>query len=73
MMANAIITNPDSIPEKVKKDLAWSIVRDFHSAQAADHAAESWAQTFQQNRNVFEIELGRDCLRGRRQFAAQGK
>ena len=35
-------------PMKVKKDLAWSIVRDFHSAEAADHAAESWAKQFQQ-------------------------
>jgi tyrosyl-tRNA synthetase len=35
-------------PMKVKKDLAWSIVRDFHSAEAADAAAESWAQMFQQ-------------------------
>ena len=35
-------------PMKVKKDLAWSIVRDFHSAAAADSAAESWATQFQQ-------------------------
>src|ERR1700761_902464 len=35
-------------PMKVKKDLAWGIVRDFHSAEAADHAAESWARQFQQ-------------------------
>jgi tyrosyl-tRNA synthetase len=35
-------------PMKVKKDLAWSIVRDFHSAAAADTAAESWAKQFQQ-------------------------
>jgi tyrosyl-tRNA synthetase len=35
-------------PMKVKKDLAWSIVRGFHSAAAADAAAESWAKQFQQ-------------------------
>jgi tyrosyl-tRNA synthetase len=35
-------------PMKVKKDLAWGIVRDFHSAAAADAAAESWAKQFQQ-------------------------
>jgi tyrosyl-tRNA synthetase len=35
-------------PMKVKKDLALSITRDFHSAEAADHAAESWALQFQQ-------------------------
>jgi tyrosyl-tRNA synthetase len=35
-------------PMKAKKDLAWSIVRDFHSAVDADAAAESWARQFQQ-------------------------
>ncbi len=35
-------------PMKVKKDLAWGIVRDFHSAAAADAAAENWAKQFQQ-------------------------
>jgi tyrosyl-tRNA synthetase len=35
-------------PMKVKKDLAWGIVRDFHSAAEADAAAESWAKMFQQ-------------------------
>jgi tyrosyl-tRNA synthetase len=35
-------------PMKAKKDLAWSIVRDFHSAAEADTAAESWAKQFQQ-------------------------
>jgi tyrosyl-tRNA synthetase len=35
-------------PMKVKKDLAWSIVRDFHFAEAADAAAEGWAAQFQQ-------------------------
>jgi tyrosyl-tRNA synthetase len=35
-------------PMKAKKDLAWSIVCDFHSAAEADAAAESWAKQFQQ-------------------------
>jgi tyrosyl-tRNA synthetase len=35
-------------PMKVKKDLAWGIVRDFHSAAEADAAAENWALQFQQ-------------------------
>jgi tyrosyl-tRNA synthetase len=35
-------------PMKVKKDLAWGIVRDFHSASEADAAAEGWAKQFQQ-------------------------
>ncbi len=35
-------------PMQAKKNLAWGIVRDFHSAEEADAAAESWAKTFQQ-------------------------
>jgi hypothetical protein len=35
-------------PMQAKKDLAWGIVRDFHSAAEADAAAESWAKQFQQ-------------------------
>jgi tyrosyl-tRNA synthetase len=35
-------------PMQAKKDLAWGIVRDFHGAEAADAAAESWAKQFQQ-------------------------
>ena len=35
-------------PMKAKKDLAWGIVRDFHSAAEADAAAENWAKQFQQ-------------------------
>ncbi len=33
---------------QAKKNLAWTIVRDFHSAAEADAAAESWAKKFQQ-------------------------
>ena len=35
-------------PMKVKKNLAETITADFHSAEAARHAAESWATQFQQ-------------------------
>jgi tyrosyl-tRNA synthetase len=35
-------------PMQAKKDLAWGIVRDFHTAADADAAAESWARQFQQ-------------------------
>jgi tyrosyl-tRNA synthetase len=35
-------------PMQAKKNLAWAITRDFHSAEAADLAAENWAKQFQQ-------------------------
>jgi tyrosyl-tRNA synthetase len=35
-------------PMQAKKDLAHTITAGFHSAAAADHAAESWATQFQQ-------------------------
>ncbi len=35
-------------PMQAKKDLAWTITRDFHSKEEADTAAESWAKMFQQ-------------------------
>jgi tyrosyl-tRNA synthetase len=35
-------------PMQAKKDLAHAITTDFHSAAEADHAAQSWATTFQQ-------------------------
>ena len=54
-------------PMKAKKDLAWGIVRDFHSAAEADAAAESWARQFQQravaaDAPVVEISLASDGL-----------
>jgi tyrosyl-tRNA synthetase len=54
-------------PMKVKKDLAWGIVRDFHSSAEADAAAESWALQFQQravaaDAPVVEISLSSDGL-----------
>jgi len=35
-------------PMQAKKNLSWGIVRDFHSSEAADAAAENWAKQFQQ-------------------------
>ena len=35
-------------PMQAKKNLAWAITKDFHSAEAADAAAEGWARMFQQ-------------------------
>jgi tyrosyl-tRNA synthetase len=35
-------------PMQAKKNLAWGIVRDFHSSVEADAAAENWAKMFQQ-------------------------
>jgi tyrosyl-tRNA synthetase len=54
-------------PMKVKKDLAWGIVRDFHSAADADAAAENWAKQFQQravatDAPVVEISLATEGL-----------
>ncbi|HEV2646760.1 MAG TPA: tyrosine--tRNA ligase [Acidobacteriaceae bacterium] len=54
-------------PMQAKKNLAWSIVRDFHSPAEADSAAESWAQQFQQrtvtsDAPVVEISLATEGL-----------
>jgi tyrosyl-tRNA synthetase len=50
-------------PMQAKKNLAYAITRDFHSAEAADAAAENWATQFQQ-RSVSEdvpvIQISRD-------------
>jgi tyrosyl-tRNA synthetase len=44
----AEVTLGKTHPMQAKKDLAHSITADFHSKEAADHAAESWATQFQQ-------------------------
>jgi tyrosyl-tRNA synthetase len=54
-------------PMRAKKNLAWTITKDFHSAAEADAAAESWAKVFQQRGvsedvPVVEISLGADGL-----------
>jgi tyrosyl-tRNA synthetase len=43
-------------PMQAKKNLAWGITRDFHSAEAADAAAESWAKQFQQKAVAEDVE-----------------
>jgi tyrosyl-tRNA synthetase len=43
-------------PMKAKKDLAWGIVRDFHSAAEADAAAQNWAKQFQQGGTSEDLE-----------------
>jgi tyrosyl-tRNA synthetase len=35
-------------PMQAKKNLAWTITRDFHSTASADAAGENWAKLFQQ-------------------------
>ena len=52
-------------PMQAKKNLAWGIVRDFHSAAEADAAAEGWARQFQQRAvsedlPVVEVSIGRN-------------
>jgi tyrosyl-tRNA synthetase len=54
-------------PMQAKKNLAWGIVRDFHSAADADAAAESWAKQFQQrgvasDAPVVEVSLATEGL-----------
>jgi tyrosyl-tRNA synthetase len=43
-------------PMALKKELARSIVADFHSTQAATQAAEDWAKQFQRDQVPEEIE-----------------
>jgi len=42
-------------PMESKKELAWRIVKDFHSSQAADAAMGDWATQFQFRRTPEEI------------------
>jgi tyrosyl-tRNA synthetase len=43
-------------PMQAKKDLAWTITRDFHSKEEADAAAENWARQFQQKEIATDLE-----------------
>jgi tyrosyl-tRNA synthetase len=43
-------------PMTLKKELARSIVADFHSAEAATRAAEDWAKQFQKDQVPEEVE-----------------
>jgi tyrosyl-tRNA synthetase len=54
-------------PMQAKKNLAWSIVRDFHTATDADVAGENWAKQFQQravaeDAPVVKVSLAADGL-----------
>ena len=54
-------------PMRAKKDLAWTITRDFHSKEEANAAAESWAKMFQQRGvsedvPVVKVSLGEEGL-----------
>ena len=46
---------------QAKKDLAQRIVRDFHSAEAAQKAAEDWAKQFQKDEVPEEAEAMITC------------
>ena len=61
------VTSGKLHPMQAKKNLAWTIVRDFHSAEEADAAAEGWAKMFQQRGvsedvPVVEVSLGAEGL-----------
>ncbi len=43
-------------PMQLKKDLARRIVADFHSAEAAERAAEGWAKQFQRDEVPEDVE-----------------
>jgi len=63
----AEVTDGSLHPMQAKKNLAWGIVRDFHSDTAADAAAENWAKQFQQravaeDAPVVKISLAADGL-----------
>jgi tyrosyl-tRNA synthetase len=54
-------------PMQAKKNLAWTITRDFHSKEEADAAADGWAKMFQQRGvsedvPVVEISLSAEGL-----------
>jgi tyrosyl-tRNA synthetase len=53
-------------PMQAKKDLAQRIVKDFHSADAAEQAAEDWAKQFQKNEtpeSIGQVEIRLDEVR----------
>ena len=52
-------------PMQAKKNLAWAITRDFHSAAEADAAGEGWAKMFQQrgvSEDVPVVQVSRAAL-----------
>ena len=55
----------------LKKELARSIVADFHSAEAAAKAAEDWAKQFQKDQVPEEVETESVIFRRVRQSRGQ--
>src|SRR5437870_1832901 len=43
-------------PMDIKKELAWMIVRDFHSKEAANQAREDWTKQFQKREAPDDVE-----------------
>ena len=50
------VASGEAHPMKLKQDLAQRIVTDFHSADAAQAAAENWSRQFQQHKVPEQIE-----------------
>src|SRR5579884_2149958 len=54
-------------PMQAKKDLAARVVKDFHSSEAADKAAEDWAKQFQKDEvpeSVEEVSISAAAVSG---------
>jgi tyrosyl-tRNA synthetase len=50
------VASGEAHPMKVKQDLGRIIVTDFHSAEAAEHAAENWSKQFQKKEVPDDVE-----------------
>jgi len=50
------VASGEAHPMKVKQDLGRTIVKDFHSAEAAEHAAENWSKQFQKKEVPDDVE-----------------
>ncbi len=50
------VARGDAHPMKVKQELGKIIVKDFHSPEAAEHAAENWSKQFQKKEVPDELE-----------------
>jgi tyrosyl-tRNA synthetase len=50
------VASGDAHPMKVKQELGRILVKDFHSAEAAQHAAENWSKQFQKKEVPDELE-----------------
>jgi tyrosyl-tRNA synthetase len=53
----AEVENGTLHPMQAKKNLAWSIVRDFHSVEEADAAGENWGMQFQQRAVASDVPM----------------